>query len=89
MQAAGRRDLDYFLLMHIHPDHLGNLGPKNPSSPKGNYLLTGVMDVDAQVRIANLIDRGFPDYNYPLPQQAPFALNYLEYIKSHLRHGQA
>jgi len=89
MQAAGRRDLDYFLLMHIHPDHLGNLGPKNPPSPKGNYLLTGVMDVDAQVRIANLIDRGFPDYNYPLPQQAPFALNYLEYIKSHLRHGQA
>ncbi|MGA3205396.1 MAG: MBL fold metallo-hydrolase, partial [Bryobacteraceae bacterium] len=89
MRAAGRRDLDYFLLTHIHPDHVGDLGSENPRSPKGNYRLTGVMDVDAQVRIGKLIDRGIPDYNYPLPLQAPFALNYLEYVRSRLQRGEA
>ncbi len=87
MRGAGRRDLDYFLLTHIHPDHLGDLGPENPRSLKGNYRLTGLMDVDAQVHIGKLIDRGFPDYNYPLPLQAPFALNYLEYAKSRVKLG--
>jgi glyoxylase-like metal-dependent hydrolase (beta-lactamase superfamily II) len=71
MRAAGRRELDYFLLTHIHPDRLGDLGPENPRSPKGEYRLTGVMDVDAQVPIAKLIDRGFPDYTYPLPLRLP------------------
>jgi hypothetical protein len=89
MRAAGRRDLDYFLLTHIHSDHVGDLGPGNPQSPKGNYRLTGVMDVDADVQIGKLIDRGCPDYNYPLPLQAPFALNYLEYVRSRLKHGEA
>lgn len=82
MRPAGRRNLDYFLLTHIHPDHLGDLGPENPSSPKGNYRLTGVMDVDAYVPIGRLIDRGFPGYSYPRPPQAPYALNYLDYVKS-------
>jgi beta-lactamase superfamily II metal-dependent hydrolase len=65
MKAAGRKDLDYFLLTHLHPDHLG-----------------AVMDVDARVRIARFIDRGFPDYQYPLPQKAPFAVNYTQYARS-------
>jgi glyoxylase-like metal-dependent hydrolase (beta-lactamase superfamily II) len=34
MRAAGRRDLDYFFLTHIHPDHLGDLGPGNPGRQK-------------------------------------------------------
>jgi len=29
------------------------------------------------------------DYNYPLPLQAPFALNYLEYVRSRLKRGEA
>jgi len=89
MRATERRDLDYFLLTHIHPDHLGDLRAENPLSPKGNYRLTGVMDVDAQVPIGKLIDRGFPYYNYPAPIEAPFALNYLEYVNSRATRGQA
>jgi beta-lactamase superfamily II metal-dependent hydrolase len=82
MKAAGRKELDYALITHIHPDHLGDLGPDNPPSPNGNFRLTGISDVDAHVSITTLIDRGFPDYAYPLPSQAPFALNYLEYVRS-------
>jgi beta-lactamase superfamily II metal-dependent hydrolase len=82
MKAAGREELDYALITHIHPDHLGDLGPECPLSTKGDYRLTGIMDVDARVPIARLIDRGFPDYDYPLPPEAPFARNYLEYVRS-------
>jgi beta-lactamase superfamily II metal-dependent hydrolase len=89
MQAAGRGELDYFLLTHIHPDHLGDLGPENPPSSAGNYRLTGVMDVDAHIDIGKVIDRGFPDYKYPVPPQAPFALNYLAYMESRRKRGRA
>lgn len=65
MVATGVRSLDYFLLTHLHPDHLGDLDKTNPISTNGNYRLTGVMDVDARVPIGKLIDRGFPDYRYP------------------------
>jgi len=85
MEPAGRKELDYALITHIHPDHLGDLGSENPLSAKGNYRLTGIMDVDARVPIGRLIDRGFPNYDYPLPSQAPFALNYVEYVRSRKR----
>jgi beta-lactamase superfamily II metal-dependent hydrolase len=89
MKPAGRKELDYALMTHIHPDHLGDLGPENPPSTRGNYRLTGITDVDARVPIGRLIDRGFPNYDYPLPSQAPFALNYLEYVRSRERLGES
>jgi hypothetical protein len=89
MRAAGREELDYFLLTHIHADHLGDLGAENPRSSKGDYRLTGLMDVDARIRIARLIDRGFPEYDYPAPLQAPFAMNYLAYVRARQRMGEA
>jgi beta-lactamase superfamily II metal-dependent hydrolase len=82
MKPAGRKELDYALITHIHPDHLGDLGPDNPSSPNGSFRLTGISDVDAHVPITTLIDRGFPNYTYPLLPQASFALNYLEYVRT-------
>lgn len=55
MRAAERTEFDYFHLTHIHPEHLDGLGPANPPYPKGNYRLTGVMDVDTQMPIGKLI----------------------------------
>lgn len=82
MRPAGRKELDYGLITHIHPDHLGDPEEKTVTSPKGNYKLTGITDVDAKLPIRKLIDRGFPDYSYPTPSKAPFAQNYMNYIKS-------
>jgi beta-lactamase superfamily II metal-dependent hydrolase len=65
IQAAGRRELDYFLVSHIHPDHID-----------------GLMDVDALLPIRRLIDRAYPSYDYPALLTAPFALNYLKYVRS-------
>jgi len=95
MQHAGRKELDYALITHIHPDHIGDLGAENPPSPTGNYRLTGLMDVAALIPIRKLIDRGFPDYSYPVSWQAPFAEwqafadNYFGYVKSRQRLGEA
>lgn len=82
MQAAGRKELDYAILTHLHPDHLGDLGPENPPAPEGNYRLTGISDVEARLPIRTLIDRAFPDYAYPTPQTAPYATNYIAYVRA-------
>lgn len=93
MKPAGREELDYALITHIHPDHLGDPGAESPLSAKGPYRLAGLTDIDARVPIGKLIDRGFPDYSYPLPLQtpfaAPFARNYLEYVRSREKLGQS
>jgi beta-lactamase superfamily II metal-dependent hydrolase len=65
MKPAGRTELDYFLVSHIHPDHID-----------------GLMDVDALLPIRKLIDRGYPSYDNPAPLDAPFAANYLKYVRS-------
>ncbi|HSY04081.1 MAG TPA: MBL fold metallo-hydrolase [Acidobacteriaceae bacterium] len=82
MQPANRRELDYAILTHLHPDHLGDLGPENPPAPEGNYRLTGISDVDAVLPIRTLIDRAFPGYVYPTPQTAPYATNYIAWVRA-------
>jgi beta-lactamase superfamily II metal-dependent hydrolase len=89
MKPAGRSDLDYALITHLHPDHLGDIGPENPQSTKGNYKLTGISDVDARVPIKLLIDRGHPNYDYPAAAESPFARNYLEYVRTRGRLGDS
>ncbi|QHN03163.1 MBL fold metallo-hydrolase [Granulicella sp. WH15] len=88
MKPAGRKELDYALITHIHPDHLGDPTGEVVPSTKGNYQLTGITDVDAKVPIQKLIDRAFPDYSYPTPWQAPFAQNYMDYVHSRQRLGE-
>lgn len=89
MAPAGRRELDTFVLTHIHPDHLGDVVPANPKSAKGDYRLTGLMDVAEGVKIGRVIDRAYPNYSYPAPLQGAYAANYLAYIKSRAQGGGA
>jgi len=88
MKPAGRKELDYALITHIHPDHLGDPREQTVTSSKGNYKLTGITDVDAKLPISKLIDRGYPDYTYPTAWRADFAENYEEYVKSRQSHGE-
>jgi beta-lactamase superfamily II metal-dependent hydrolase len=79
---TGHPGLDYLLVTHLHPDHLGDIDPKLPKALDGEYHLTGVSDVAAQLSIGLVLDRGYPDYAYPGAQTAPFAINYLAFIKA-------
>jgi hypothetical protein len=74
--------LDYVVISHFHPDHLGDVNKDAPRSRQGNYRLGGVMDVAEEIPVTTLIDRGFPDYSYPTPIQnmGMFAENYLQFV---------
>lgn len=84
---AFNQRLNGFLTSHLHPDHIGDVAPNCPKSPAGDYRLTGVADVAGDLPIDVLYDRGWPTYDYPGPQNAPFAANYIAFAKSRAASG--
>ncbi len=88
MRAAGRTELDYAVMTHLHPDHIGDVEADSPLSPDGRYRMTGVSDVAAVVPIRRLIDRAFPEYSYPAPVEMESAKNYVAYVKSRMGRGE-
>lgn len=85
LAATGAPRLDAFLVSHLHPDHVGDVGPDTPLAPGGAYRLTGAGDVAAQLPIGRLVDRGYPDYAFPKPWDAPFAKNYVAFVRERAR----
>lgn len=81
-------DLDYLLATHLHPDHVGDVGPDSPPAPGGAYRLTGIADVAQTLNVGSLIDRGFPAYDYPSVVKAPFADNYRAFVKARVAAGK-
>jgi len=57
--------LDYALITHFHDDHFGSWYPAAPMSKDGTFRLTGITGVGDKIPIGVLLDRGYPDYNYP------------------------
>jgi beta-lactamase superfamily II metal-dependent hydrolase len=57
--------LDYFFLTHFHSDHMGLITPDSPTATGRDYKLTGITDVAEQLPIGTILDRAWPDYNYP------------------------
>ena len=58
--------LDYALITHFHDDHWGAVNERTPTSPSGAYRLTGITGVGDSIRIRHLLDRGYPNYDYPV-----------------------
>ena len=87
LQTTPRQELDYFVLTHLHGDHMGDVLAASPQSGTKGYRLTGVTDVAEAIPIRCLIDRGFPDYAYPAPTSYEGALNYMRFAKFAERHG--
>lgn len=89
LRATGRSEIDYFVATHLHPDHVGDVGNDTPPSSAGTFALSGIPDVAAMLPIRKLIDRGFPNYDYPAPFAAPFANNYRAYVAWRRGQGEA
>jgi ribonuclease BN (tRNA processing enzyme) len=90
MPANRRPEIDYFVLTHLHPDHMGGLdllSTRKAMSRLGPYELTGVMDVHEQIPIKTILDRAYPDYNYPVDLNDPHQQNYRKFIASFVRNG--
>ena len=81
--------LDYALISHFHNDHYGEVTQNTPVSKNGAYKLTGITEVGDLMPIRILIDRAYPDYNYPYDLRKPNGksdetiINYLKFIIHH------
>lgn len=79
--------LDYALISHFHHDHYGVVKDNTPFSKNGSYQLTGITEVGDIIPIKTLIDRAYPNYNYPADlrkkhngKKNESMLNYLKFI---------
>lgn len=66
-----RGEVDYMIVSHFHSDHTG-VGtwakPKPPDFPEnGGCARSGLALVAETIRFRRAIDRGWPDYDQPLP----------------------
>jgi hypothetical protein len=78
--------LDYVLLTHFDPDHIGFVDQNSPLSSSGAYRLSGITDVGERIAIRTLIDRGSPDYDYPRPLTNEIVDNYRHFLADHSSH---
>lgn len=58
--------IDYAVVTHFHDDHFGGYYKSAKKSSDGNYYLSGITGVGEHLRVKKILDRGYPDYNYPL-----------------------
>ena len=73
--------LDYAQITHFHDDHFGTPYPGAKKSDGGDFVLTGITEVAAFLPIQKMIDRAWPDYNYPKAVDHPDVNNYLNFVK--------
>jgi beta-lactamase superfamily II metal-dependent hydrolase len=71
--------LDYGYLTHFHDDHMGHPTPASKTA-RGGYKLTGITEVADIVPIKLMIDRGWPDYNYPAALNDATVTNYRAFL---------
>ncbi|HXK58677.1 MAG TPA: MBL fold metallo-hydrolase [Acidobacteriota bacterium] len=78
--------LDYALLTHFHGDHMGGINGSSRASSLGPYKLSGITEVAEYVPIARMLDRGWPDYDYPSPLTGATIENYKAFLKWQEKH---
>ena len=87
LRTAPRSALDYVILTHFHGDHMGDVTPDSPLATHGDYRLTGVSDVAELLDFHHLIDRGYPNYDYPAPPTDESTKNYIRFVRSIEKRG--
>lgn len=73
--------LNYILLSHFHPDHIGSFSTNLPTDPTGTFRITGVTEVGIKITFDKIIDRGYPDYDFPSDMKKESRMaNYIKFI---------
>ena len=81
LRHSAQPALDYVLLTHFHGDHMGDPSATSPASKSGAYKLVGLTYVGENLKFGKLLDRGWPDYNYPAPLGDGATKNYRAFVK--------
>src|SRR5690554_6137012 len=90
MQPLPGKELDYILLTHFHGDHMGDVQNSREKSVKGNYVLTGITEVGDKIPFKKIVDRNWPDYNWPTPLTDDNNMqNYISFVDRHVSCGAA
>lgn len=71
--------INYVVLTHFDTDHIGAVLP-GLKTGKGDYVLTGISEVLEHIPAVKIIDRGWPDYNWPKPLTQEHILNYRKFV---------
>ena len=61
--------IDYAFITHFHGDHIGSFDNTAKSSRDVPYKLHGITHLAQLVDIDKIVDRGWPNYNYPTADQ--------------------
>jgi len=83
-QPLKRNDLNYVLLTHFHSDHIGSR--QKTVVEKNGYALSGITMLAESLGIEKLVDRDFPDYQFPsreavIRSNSNFFNDYLAFTK--------
>jgi beta-lactamase superfamily II metal-dependent hydrolase len=74
--------LNYLMLTHWDPDHMGNYSTDTPLSESGDFRINGITEIGTKLRFEKMIDRDYPVYNYPNTSTAASAkANYRKFTE--------
>ncbi len=89
-QVNQKTDIDYAVISHFHADHYGHIDSATTWSKTGEYQLSGITELGDLIPIRNMLDRGYPQYDYPYPllNSGKITLdNYYAFIRAHEKAG--
>ncbi len=84
---ADNDGIDYFVLTHLHNDHMGSSTPTKPVSKFGGYRLSGITDIAEVMPVRKILDRAYPTYDYPASLADVHQLNYIAFVRSAVTRG--
>ncbi len=80
VSGAAEPRIDYAVLTHFHPDHIGAITGTEQVSRNGGYRLRGITEVAEDVPVHRIVDRGWPDYSYLPPPRDLMFENYQRFV---------
>ncbi|WP_234573610.1 ComEC/Rec2 family competence protein [Rhodohalobacter sp. 614A] len=76
------KKLNYLMISHFDPDHMGSYSDDLPLDPTRNFRMGGITEVGAKITFDKILDRGYPDYNYPTDMTSTARItNYIHFIE--------
>lgn len=60
------KKIDFGILTHFHYDHMGGITERNKWALSSAYQLGGITEIPEYIPIKRIIDRGWPDYDWPV-----------------------